>query len=43
LAKVIFGPPETEPILGVVALEDTGVSVDPATQTLRRMHALPLK
>ena len=43
VAQVIFGPPETEPILGVVALENTGVSVDPITRTLRRMHAKPLK
>jgi clan AA aspartic protease len=43
VAQVIFGPPETEPILGVVALENTGVSVDPITGTLRRMHARPLK
>lgn len=43
VTQVIFGPPETEPILGVVALENTGVTVDPATKTLRRMHAKPLK
>ena len=43
VAQIIFGPPETEPILGVVALENTGVTVDPVTKTLRRMHAKPLK
>jgi predicted aspartyl protease len=43
VAQVIFGPPDTEPILGVVALENTGVTVDPITRTLRRMHARPLK
>ena len=43
VAQVIFGPPSTEPILGVVALENTGVTVDPVTRTLRRMHARPLK
>jgi predicted aspartyl protease len=43
VVQVIFGPPETEPILGVVALENTGISVDPVTRTLRRMHARPLK
>ena len=43
MAQIIFGPPETEPILGVVALENTGVTVDPVTKTLRRMHAKPLK
>jgi clan AA aspartic protease len=43
VTQVIFGPPETEPILGVVALENTGVTVDPVTRALRRMHARPLK
>jgi clan AA aspartic protease len=43
VAQVIFGPPDTEPILGVVALENTGVTVDPVSRTLRRMHARPLK
>ena len=43
VAQVIFGPPGTEPILGVVALENTGVTVDPVTRTLRRMHARSLK
>ena len=43
VAQIVFGPPETEPILGVVALENTGVSVDPVTRTLHRMHARPLK
>jgi clan AA aspartic protease len=43
VAQVIFGPEESEPILGVVALENTGITVDPATRTLRRLHAKPLK
>jgi clan AA aspartic protease len=43
VAQVIFGPEGIEPILGVVALENTGVSVDPIARTLRRMHAKPLK
>jgi clan AA aspartic protease len=43
VTQVIFGPPETEPVLGVVALENTGVVVDPVTKTLRRIHARPLK
>jgi predicted aspartyl protease len=43
VVQVIFGPPETEPILGVVALENTGVVVDPVTRNLKRLHAKPLK
>jgi deoxyribonuclease-4 len=43
VAQVIFGPENAEPILGVVALENTGITVDPATRTLSRLHAKPLK
>ena len=43
VAQVIFGPPDTEPILGVVALENTGGVVDPVTRTLKRLPAKPLK
>ena len=43
VAQVIFGPEGSEPILGVVALENTGVTVDPKTRSLRRAHAKPLK
>ena len=43
VAQVIFGPPETEPILGVVALENAGLIVDPVTHQIRRLHAKPLK
>jgi clan AA aspartic protease len=42
VAQVIFGPEGCEPILGVVALENTGVTVDPKTRSLRRVHAKPL-
>ena len=41
--RVIFGPDDAEPILGVTALESVGISVDPATRTLKRMPAIPLK
>ncbi len=43
VAQIVFGPLDTVPILGVVALENVGVSVDPVTRTLHRMHARPLK
>jgi clan AA aspartic protease len=43
VAQVIFGPQDTEPILGTVALENTGVVVDPVSKTLKRLHAKPLK
>lgn len=34
---------EAEPILGVVALENTAITVDPLTHTLKRPAAKPLK
>jgi hypothetical protein len=40
---VVFGPPNVEPILGVVALENAGLTVDPITKTLKRLPAKPLK
>ncbi len=43
VAQIIFGPADAEPILGVVALENAGLSVDPIARTPRRMHAKPLK
>jgi len=41
--RVIFGPDDMEPILGVTALESVGISIDPATRTLKRLLAVPLK
>jgi clan AA aspartic protease len=41
--RVIFGPENSEPILGVTALESVGILVDPTKQTLKRMPAIPLK
>ena len=43
VVQVIFGPPGVEPILGVVALENVGIIVDPVTKTLKRLPAKPLK
>lgn len=41
--RVIFGPEGTEPILGVTALESTGVVLNPKDHTLKRLPAIPLK
>jgi clan AA aspartic protease len=43
VSRVAFGPPDVEPLLGVLALEDVGIVVDPRTQQLRKLDALPLK
>jgi clan AA aspartic protease len=41
--RVVFGPDDAEPILGVTALESVGITVDPANRTLKRLPAIPLK
>lgn len=41
--RIIFGPDDAEPILGVTALESVGIAVDPKTHTLKRMPAISLK
>lgn len=41
--RVIFGEPDSEPLLGVTALESVGIMVDPANKTLKRLPAIPLK
>jgi clan AA aspartic protease len=40
--RVIFGPEGVEPFLGVTALEAGGITIDPATQTLRKLPAVRL-
>jgi hypothetical protein len=41
--RVIFGPDDAEPVLGVTALESVGITVDRASRTLKRLPAIPLK
>lgn len=41
--RVIFGPDDAEPLLGLTALESVGITVDPANGTLKRLPAVPLK
>lgn len=43
VVQVIFGPENVEPIMGVVALENVGIGVDPVNMTLKKMPAIPLK
>ena len=43
VSPIIFGPEGSEPILGVLALEGLGISVDPKTRSLHRVHAKSLK
>jgi len=41
--RVVFGPDDVEPVLGVTALESAGITIDPASRTLKRLPAIPLK
>jgi clan AA aspartic protease len=41
--RVLFGPENCEPLLGVTALESVGIVVDPGAQRLKRLPAIPLK
>lgn len=41
--RILFGPDDSEPLLGVVALESAGFIVDPNNQRLRKLRARPLK
>ena len=41
--RITFGPDDAEPLLGITALESVGIMLDPATRTLRRLPAIPLK
>jgi len=43
VTQVVFGPEHADPILGVVALENTGIGIDPRTKKLLKMAAKPLK
>lgn len=43
VTEIIFGPEDTEPILGVIALESAGFIVDPKNETLRKLRARSLK
>ncbi len=41
--RIIFGPDEAEPLLGVTALESVGITIDPASRRPKRLPAIPLK
>ena len=40
---VLFGEADTEPLLGLTALESVGIEVDPTNQRLKRLPAVRLK
>lgn len=40
---VVFADDDTEPILGLTALESVGIEVDPLSKRLRRLPAVRLK
>jgi len=40
--RVLFGPDDIPPLLGVTALESAGFVVDPVNQRLTRLPAIPM-
>ena len=40
---VVFGDADTEPLLGVTALESAGIEVDPLNQRLKKLPSVRLK
>ena len=42
-ATIIMADEDTEPLLGVTALESAGIEVDPRNETLKRLPAIRLK
>ena len=43
VTPVIFGPEDSEPLIGVLALDGLGITVDPKTRSLKREAARSLK
>lgn len=41
--RVIFGPDNAEPLLGVTARGSVGITIDPASRLLKRLPAVPLE
>lgn len=41
--RVIFGPDDCEPLLGVTAMESVGVVIDPQNERLKRLPSIRLK
>ena len=42
-ATIVMGDDESEPLLGVTALESVGIEVDPRNQELRRLPFVRLR
>ncbi len=42
-ATIVFGGEDSEPLLGVTALESAGVEIDPGSQSLRQLRSTRLK
>lgn len=41
--RVVFGDNDTEPLLGVTAMESAGIEVDPVNQQLKKQSSTPFK
>jgi len=42
VSRILFGPEEAAPLLGVLALEAAGITIDPVSHRLHKMPALRL-
>ena len=42
-STIVFAEADTEPLLGVTALESAGIEVDPRSQTLKKLPSVRLK
>ena len=42
VSRILFGPEQASPLLGVMALEGAGITIDPASHRLHKMPALRL-
>ena len=42
VSRILFGPEDAAPLLGVLALEAAGITIDPASHRLHKMPALRL-
>ena len=41
--EILFGPDDTDPLLGALALQSAGIVVDPRNETIHKLPSRPLK
>ncbi len=43
MTRIVFGPPQCEPVLGILGLENLGIKPKPVASPVPRMVAMPYK